>query len=1785
MVGEIPTLDLIIANFNRIISLFIVFCIPSFLFSLDYYWIGGSGNWSDLSHWVTSSGGTIQHDQIPTATDDVIFDQNSFSSPNNTITLNLDIIFTRNLDFRNINQNVILTGPSSSVIIIHGSLYFHPNVNLNFKGSFDFKSDAPGNELQWFSQKPFRLNFLGIGTWTIATDLEVDSLIHLEFGNLKFDPVLVKCYRFEVYSGNMVGLDFGSSTLEISGNRFLEMPSYRWKESLHFENGQVNVTPGNSTIKLTGTRASIGFYDITDIKLDQVELGIPGGDHLIFSSWNGNGFEGLHLFGNTFLQGEFNMNSLEMEGGNVYTFHSGFRQRVGTLQLNADCSSSAFLKANESGNPAIMQATQGAQMADFVMLQDIHIEGATFQATNAVDLGGNNGWNIQSKANGALFWIGGAGNWNDPNHWSFSSGGTPSGCIPDAADDVIFDQNSFTGANQQVIINTPNAFCHSMDWRTITQSCILSHSALSNKQFIHIFGSLWMSPMLSNEFPGDFLFESPHGNNEIQSAGNEFNLNVHFNSALGEWTLLDKLDQHDTLHFNAGILHTNDQEIECFHFYSRTGTKRELHLGKSVIRLVMTNKHPYYWSEISFNATNLTIFPGTSLFKCENQTSLNSWSNGTVNLYEILFESFGALNNDTGSGTELKIKKATFLGDGEFRREMDIDTLTFSPGWKYTAHMNSKIKVDSLSAHGDCDGSIYIAAFPAGITATLFKESGNLQVSEVMLEGIVAEGGATFRAISSIDMGGNQGWQFTGKLPRTLFWVGNDGIWHNRQNWSLSSGGMGGACIPTAIDVVIFDENSFTNDWQGVGLNGSRSAICKDMIWRNVPDFVGVYDGEISVTGDFTLEANINFDPWSLNFNSDSTGNQITTNGNKINWVNMMGDGDWTLLDNFQVPYQLNFWQGTFRTNSKKLSLGHFSMNAYPVDFSRTLILDDSHIVLSPMPIWEEQLYITSENFTIHPGTSLVEFVGDNALSRQYGSDTLTLHNVLFSNTAGVSTIEQWDGSFFIFNKLQFNNNGVMYGANFMDSLILAPGKEYKLEIDKTQEVNSYLLAIGNNCTPIAIRSTEPGIQSTVFSKSAKVVADFVQLQDQNATGGADFTAGAHSTDISNNTGWIFNPAPDHIEVGFLGEDRTLCRDSSITLSAFNFSPNEAYLWRDMSTDTTLNISAAGTYWAQVTFKNNCVIHDTVIVRDPLSLQVDLGPDSTLCAGEVLQLDGDLNFPEVMYVWQDGTQSSQYQVKQAGSYHLRAEVDGCSFTDTIDIDYNPIPEVDIQGAVSVCEGDTLLLDATLTGGTYQWQNNSIQPTLKVVNDGMYWVNVSVNGCMASDTLDITFTAKPPLDLGPDLELCEEEVKEIDVFVEDAMYLWNDGTDVQKYVIQNPGWYWVELTRANCSVRDSILIKYNPKPILPPFRDTALCEGTSLSINLKEPEVDYTWNTGLLTGSIDIDQTGLYQISADLNGCVREDEFQVDFQPPPVISLGQDFTLCEGEDITYSFSEPMVDYIWQDSINSPTFRIDQPGSYRLLAQKLNCERSDTLVVVVNPLPVFSLGPDLHLCPGDSFTLSPDLTTGNLSWHNGDSVLQFTGNTSGLYWLEMEDNDCTFRDSVEITNSDPILITLGKDTTLCEGKSYALDATHPNVQNYLWHDGTITPIKEINQPGLYQVELSDGACSFTFDIEIFFRECHYFAVYIPNVFSPNGDGVNDEFLPLINPDIQIDRYEFQIYDRWGSLVFSSSDPNQSWDGKINGEISNQDVFVNYLYVEYQDDDGPGTFKKGSSVTLIR
>lgn len=177
------------------------------------------------------------------------------------------------------------------------------------------------------------------------------------------------------------------------------------------------------------------------------------------------------------------------------------------------------------------------------------------------------------------------------------------------------------------------------------------------------------------------------------------------------------------------------------------------------------------------------------------------------------------------------------------------------------------------------------------------------------------------------------------------------------------------------------------------------------------------------------------------------------------------------------------------------------------------------------------------------------------------------------------------------------------------------------------------------------------------------------------------------------------------------------------------------------------------------------------------------------------------------------------------------------------------------------------------------------------------------------------------------------------------------------------------------------------------------------------------------------------------------------------------------------------------------------------------------------------------------------------------------------------------SIQILNVLPVpTVDLGPDVELCPEDSLLLTPILPQGFSFSWNDGFPEIERVIRSPGTYQLEVFNDLCSAEDDVTVETLFCETCNVYIPNVFSPNEDGVNDRFSPYLScPPLE---YHLRIFDRWGNLVCAiGGDPDRGWDGFWRGKPAVIAVYVYLLEVKWEEGDNIVEKVYTGDVTLVR
>lgn len=248
--------------------------------------------------------------------------------------------------------------------------------------------------------------------------------------------------------------------------------------------------------------------------------------------------------------------------------------------------------------------------------------------------------------------------------------------------------------------------------------------------------------------------------------------------------------------------------------------------------------------------------------------------------------------------------------------------------------------------------------------------------------------------------------------------------------------------------------------------------------------------------------------------------------------------------------------------------------------------------------------------------------------------------------------------------------------------------------------------------------------------------------------------------------------------------------------------------------------------------------------------------------------------------------------------------------------------------------------------------------------------------------------------------------------------------------------------------------------------------------------------------------------------------------------------------------------------------------------LGCDSVVTTHLNVNPKPAPELGNDRNLCRNSQYVLTP----GNFDtylWQDNSTTANFTVNAAGLYWVKVTNSfNCSATDTFRVTAILESPADFLKETdSICNYSTLEIIPTN-SYSSYQWSTGSTGNKIIIQSPGSYHLRVTDASgCEGKDSITVFAKQC-LLGLYIPSAFTPNKDGKNDLFIPQVFGNLK--QFKLTVYNRWGTVVFQTNDPQRGWDGMVNGFLQDNAVFV--WVCSYQLEGLAPKTEKGT-VTLIR
>ncbi|HOV11183.1 MAG TPA: gliding motility-associated C-terminal domain-containing protein, partial [Bacteroidales bacterium] len=451
------------------------------------------------------------------------------------------------------------------------------------------------------------------------------------------------------------------------------------------------------------------------------------------------------------------------------------------------------------------------------------------------------------------------------------------------------------------------------------------------------------------------------------------------------------------------------------------------------------------------------------------------------------------------------------------------------------------------------------------------------------------------------------------------------------------------------------------------------------------------------------------------------------------------------------------------------------------------------------------------------------------------------------------------------------------------------------------------------------------------------------------------------------------------------------------------------------------------------------------------------------------------------------------------------------------------------------------------GVTGNWSMNTITISGTATATGTFNYTISLNGgcgtITSAGTLTInpnvtpTFTAVGPICVGDVLSPLPTTSNN------SITGSWSpqiNNTDTTTYTFTP--------TTGLCALTTTMTIIVNPI-VVPVFTAIApICAGDNL---LPLPTTSTNGITGTWDPPLNNTTTTIYTFTPTPGICASSASITVTVYP--VFNTNNPQTICFGQSYT---------------INSHTYTTT--GTYiDTLSSVHGCDSLITTNLLVNPLPVITFNPDPALvCLGDSLSI---LANGALSysWSPDEGLNTTSGNyvianpsTTTVYTVVGADgNNCISTANLQVVVAPiPVVDITTENPTICPGNFINLYAT-PGFSNYYWTEGGDNDYTSVDHGGLFFVQVWDSHNCTSYDSIFIEEECQT-TIYIPNTFTPNGDGMNDGF-SVIGENIEA--LEIWIYNRWGQVIFYSDDVNFAWDGTFKGSPVPQGVYTYYLEYE--------------------
>jgi gliding motility-associated-like protein len=679
----------------------------------------------------------------------------------------------------------------------------------------------------------------------------------------------------------------------------------------------------------------------------------------------------------------------------------------------------------------------------------------------------------------------------------------------------------------------------------------------------------------------------------------------------------------------------------------------------------------------------------------------------------------------------------------------------------------------------------------------------------------------------------------------------------------------------------------------------------------------------------------------------------------------------------------------------------------------------------------------------------------------------------------------------------------------------------------------------------------------------------------------------------------------------------TFCQGNSVILTSSVATNN---VWSTGATTSSITVTTSGTYTVYYLDANGCssaVSAAVNVVVNPLPAVPTISASGplTVCPGGTVDLTSSL---ANAYNWSNGNNTPTITVTTSGSYNVTiSDVNGCTATSTNTVftvlPSPATPTITASGPLSFCTGDSVTLTSSLSS-TYLWSTGAVTQSITVYNTGSFSVtNTNSFGCI-TPTSAVTNTTMFPVPLAPTITsnnpitFCYGN----NVILTSSAasgYFWSNAYNTQSITVTLSGTFNLSIIDGNgCPSPPSadVIVTVNQlpqSPVITVVGPTTFCAGQSVTLQSNQATGNL-WSTGSTADNINVTTSGNYSVSyTDANNCTSLASNPVmvtvmALAPTPTISTNGPTTFCADDSLILTCSQAQT-YLWNTGDTTASISVNTGSNYSVTVTDV-CNPTNptaTILITVNPNPIAAFSaPVLVDCLPSSIEFTNNSVGIDASiWSFGDgsnsnetnpvNMYQFPG----LYDISLtvfDTNGCsntkTIEELIQIYPAAEINYTISPQVTNLMNSNVVFQNITPNCASQVWDLGILGTSNAaiykytFEDVGTYYVGLSviteDGCVEEITDSVIVEEN---YVVFFPTSFTPNGDGLNDVFMPVGGG---IEQFKLEIYNRWGNLIYTTSSVSQPWDGTGNGQD-------NYIWKVYVKDNTGVSREMMGSITLLR